>query len=266
MRTSWLKLLTGLAVAIGLSASMVPVAQAQTAITVGSDTTFPPFEWQKDGEIFGFDIDMIRAIGQAEGLEVTIKPMPFAGIVPSLQAGSIDVAVAGMTITKARMDNVNFSHAYYRSGLSVLVRADESDIQGFADLKGRVVATKKATSSVDYMMKNGVPTGSIKQFKDISSAYEALINGGADAVIFDHPVNIDFTNQNSKAKIVGELLTGEFYGIAVSKSKPELVEKMNAGLQKIKASGVYEQLFDKYFGGDKRGMIEGTENPADVAL
>src|SRR3546814_6294954 len=94
---------------------------------------------------------MINAIAKAEGLTVKIKTMPFNGIIPSLQAGSVDAAVAGITIKTSRMQNVNFSNAYYKSGLSVLVKKD-SKITGFDDLKGHVVATKKATSSVDYMM------------------------------------------------------------------------------------------------------------------
>src|SRR3546814_11820703 len=95
--------------------------------------------------------------------------MPFNGIIPSLQAGSVDAAVAGITIKTSRMQNVNFSNAYYKSGLSVLVKKD-SKITGFDDLKGHVVATKKATSSVDYMMDHGIDAKYIKQFQNIDVA------------------------------------------------------------------------------------------------
>lgn len=122
---------------------------------MGTDTTFPPFESEVNGKITGFDIDMIEAIAKAEGMTVTIKTMPFNGIIPSLQAGSVDAAVAGITIKTSRMQSVAFTDAHYKSGLSVLVK-DDSKIKSFADLKGHVVATKKATSSVDYMTKNGI--------------------------------------------------------------------------------------------------------------
>src|SRR3546814_10926581 len=79
------------------------------------------------------------------------------------------------------MQNVNFSNAYYKSGLSVLVKKD-SKITGFDDLKGHVVATKKATSSVDYMMDHGIDAKYITQFQNIDVAYQALVTGGADAV------------------------------------------------------------------------------------
>jgi polar amino acid transport system substrate-binding protein/glutamine transport system substrate-binding protein len=256
-----------LPLAMGLSGlALAPAAYAAdgNTIIVGADTTFPPFETQVDGKVTGFDIDMINEIAKAEGRKTEIKVLPFNGIIPSLQAGSIDAAVAGITITKDRLKNVDFSDAYYKSGLSVLVK-DDSKIAGFGDLTGHVVATKKATSSVDYMTEKGFKMDNVKQFQNIDAAYQALMTGGADAVIFDNPVNLDFANHHKGVKVVGGLLTGEYYGIAVSKSKPELVGKINAGLAKIKKNGEYQALFKKYFGGDVNGVVEGVEKPADVA-
>ncbi|MBB6486204.1 transporter substrate-binding domain-containing protein [Rhizobium lusitanum] len=244
----------------------VAIAQdAATSIVVGADTTFPPFETEKDGVVTGFDIDMINAIAKAENLTVSLKTLPFNGLVPSLQAGSIDAAVAGITIKTSRLKNANFSDAYYKSGLSVLVKKG-SDIKSFDDLKGHVVATKKATSSVDYLTGHGFSSDYIKQFQNIDAAYQALATGGADAVIFDNPVNVDFKSKHDNVETVGPLLTGEYYGIALSKSKPELVDKINDGLAKIRKSGEYHQLFVKYFGGDTSGEVNDVVKPDKVAL
>ncbi|WP_293029645.1 transporter substrate-binding domain-containing protein [Pandoraea sp.] len=240
-------------------------AAGKNSIVVGADTTFPPFETEVNGKVTGFDIDMIEAIAKAEGMTVEIKTMPFNGIIPSLQAGSVDAAVAGITIKKSRMQSVDFSDAYYKSGLSVLVMKD-SKIKDFADLKGHVVATKKATSSVDYMTSHGIDPNYIKQFQDIDTAYQALETGGADAVVFDNPVNVNFKTAHPNVKVVGPLLTGEYYGIAISKKDPTLVKKINDGLAKIKKSGEYHQLFVKYFGGDVSGAVNGVEKPAAVAV
>lgn len=243
----------------------IAVAQDATSIVVGADTTFPPFESEKDGVVTGFDIDMINAIAKAENMTVALRTLPFNGLIPSLQAGSIDAAVAGITIKASRLQNTNFSNAYYKSGLSVLVKKDSS-INSFDDLKGHVVATKKATSSVDYLTGHGFQSDYIKQFQNIDAAYQALETGGADAVIFDNPVNIDFKAKHDDVKTVGPLLTGEYYGIALSKTKPELVSKINDGLDKIRKSGEYHQLFVKYFGGDTSGEVNEALEPAKVAL
>lgn len=253
--------------AMGLaSLSLSPAALAAgDTMVIGADVTFPPFESQSaDGKVTGFDIDLIKGIAAAEDVKTEIRVMPFDGLIPSLQAGSIDVAVGGITITKARLKNVDFSDAYYLSGLSILVK-DGSPIKDFADLKGHVVATKKATSSVAYLEQHGFKMSDVKQFQSQDGAYQALVTGGADAVLFDNPVNLDFAAHHKGVKTVGGLLTGEYYGIAVAKSKPELVEKINGGLDKMKASGQYKALFEKYFAGDTSGMVNDVKKPADVA-
>lgn len=255
---------SGLALSFG-AVSTASAAGGSTNIVVGADTTFPPFETETNGEVTGFDIDMIKAIAKAEDMTVTLKTLPFNGIIPSLQAGSIDAAVAGITIKTSRMKNVDFSDAYYKSGLSILVKKD-SKIKGFDDLKGHVVATKKATSSVDYLTDHKFQSDYIKQFQNIDAAYQALETGGADAVIFDNPVNINFKTAHDNVKTVGPLLTGEYYGIAVSKKKADLTAKLNDGLAKIKKSGEYKKLFEKYFGGDMSGAVKGVEKPSSVAV
>lgn len=255
--------------ALGLAFTVTaPVASAQgskTNIVVGADTTFPPFETEVNGKVTGFDIDMIEAIAKAEHLTVTIKTLPFNGIIPSLQTGALDAAVAGITIKTSRLQNVDFSDAYYKSGLSILVKKG-SKIKDFADLKGHVVATKKATSSVDYLSQHGFDMSHVKQFQNIDAAYQALETGGADAVIFDNPVNVNFKTKQHNVKTVGPLLTGEYYGIAISKKRPELVAKIDAGLAKIKKEGIYHHLFVKYFGGDVSGEVNGVLKPASVAV
>ncbi|WP_175511545.1 basic amino acid ABC transporter substrate-binding protein [Alicyclobacillus macrosporangiidus] len=236
----------------------------QETILVGADTTFPPFESMQGGQVQGFDIELVQDIAQVENLKIEqIKTMPFEGLIPALQTDQVDVAVAGFTIKKSRLEKVNFSNAYYKSGLSILVKKG-SNIKGLDDLKSKVVATKKGTSSVDLLKKNGITN--IKQFDNIDQAYSALESGGADAVVFDNPVNINFKNQHDDVEIVGGLLTGEYYGIAVTKQKPELLQKINDGLQKLQQDGTYEKLFDKYLGGDKSGLVEGVKAPDDVAL
>src|SRR3546814_20599046 len=97
------------------------------------------------------------------------------------------------------------------------------------------------------MMDHGSDAKYIKQFQNIDVAYQALVTGGADAVVFDNPVNVNFKVQHKNVKIVGSLLTGEYYGIAVTKKEPELLKKINDGLAKIKKDGPYDNLLDKYF-------------------
>jgi glutamine transport system substrate-binding protein len=233
-------------------------------IVVGADTTFPPFESEPNGQVTGFDIEMIQDIAKLENLKISsTKTMTFTGLIPALQSGAVQVAVAGITIKQTRMEQVNFSNAYYKSGLSILVKSGSS-IHGLSDLKDKVVATKKGTSSVDLLKNNGIKN--VKQYDNIDDAYNSLKTGGADAVVFDNPVNINFKSLNQGYDIVGGLLTGEFYGIAVTKDDAGLLAKINDGLAKMQSNGDYAKLFDKYLGGDKNGLIDGVKDPASVAV
>jgi polar amino acid transport system substrate-binding protein/glutamine transport system substrate-binding protein len=239
-------------------------ARSQSAIVVGTNPTFPPFETMENGEVAGFDIDAMRAMAKSQNLNITFRSLPFNGIIPSLQAGALDAAASGITINRERLQSVDFTDPYYRSGLSVLVK-DGSKITGFADLKGHVIGTQKATSSVEYLSKHGMAEDHVKQFQDINGAYQALLNGGVDAVLFDNPVNVMFKNRHPGVKIVGDLLTGEYYGFAVSKKDPELVAKLNRRWAEIKKNGDYDRLFTKYFGGDMTGAVKGDMTAEQAA-
>jgi glutamine transport system substrate-binding protein len=245
------------------SASATANASSQKTIMVATSPTYPPFEYSKDNQIVGFDIAMIEDIAKLENLKVEFKTTPFDGIIPALQSGQVDASVAGMTIKQSRLAAVNFSNAYYKSGLSILTKTG-SNISSLSDLKGKIVATEKGTSSVDLLQKNGIKN--IKQYDYMNDAYNSLENGGADAIVFDNPSNILFMQSHKDVHTVGGLLTGEYYGIAVSKKDADLVTKMNDGLAKIQANGDYEKLFDTYLSGDKNGMVKGALSPDAVAL
>ncbi len=222
-------------------------------IVVGVDTTFPPFEMEQNGKVVGFDVDLIKAVTKAEGLKIKFKTMDFQGLIPALQTGTIDAAVAGMTITPQRAKVVFFSHPYYHSGLSILVKKSSS-IKCFKDLKGKKVAVKLGTTADILMSKT--PGVTVERFINIDDAYNQMQNGGADAVVFDNPVNLNYAKTHKNVHVVGKLLTGENYGIAVTKKEPWLLKAINDGLYKVYKSGEYARLYKKYFDGDKNGFMK----------
>ncbi len=228
------------------------LAKAEQVVKVGVDTTFPPFEMEKNGKVVGFDVDLVNAIAKVEGFKVEWHTMDFQGLIPALQTGTIQMAVAGMTITPQRAQVVYFSKPYYHSGQSILVKKD-SNIKDLADLKGKTVATKLGTTA-DIMLSK-MKDIKVERFTNIDDAYNQLQNGGAQAVVFDNPVNINYASTHKNVHTVGKLLTGEDYGIAVSKQDPKLLEIVNAGLEKIIKNGEYLKIYRKYFGSDDAGLI-----------
>ena len=157
------------AFAIGIGA-----AQADDLI-VATDTAFVPFEFKEGDKYVGFDIDLWDAIAQEIGVTYELRPMDFAGIIPALQTGQVDVALAGITIKPERQEVIDFSDGYYDSGLLLMVPAD-SKITSSADLAGKTLAVKTGTSSSDYAEENFKET-ELRKFPNIDNAYLELRTG-----------------------------------------------------------------------------------------
>jgi len=219
-------------------------------LRVGSEASFAPFEFQEEGskEYAGFDMDLIRAIGKQMGYEVQIQNMGFDGLIPALDASAIDVAISGMTITEERGKKISFSAPYYKAGLTVVVRSDDTTIKSFKDLDGKKIAVQLGTTSADEAKK--INNGQIREFNSAPESFLELKAGGVDAVINDKPVNDYYIAKagGKDAKVVGEPLTSEEYGMAMAKKNTELVEKVNKALEELKKNGEYEKLYVKWFG------------------
>jgi len=230
-----------LAFGLGLGA-----AQAQDLV-VATDTAFVPFEF-KDGDHYtGFDIDMWDAIAKEIGVTYELRPMDFAGIIPALQTGQVDVALAGITIKPERQEVIDFSDGYYDSGLMLMVPAD-SDIASFEDLKGKTLAVKTGTSSSDYAEENFKDT-ELRKFPNIDNAYLELRTGGVDAAMHDTPNVLYYINTagGGAVKAVGEQMMAHEYGIGFPKGS-EVTAKVNAALAAMKADGRYDAIYEKWFG------------------
>ncbi|WP_145411015.1 transporter substrate-binding domain-containing protein [Paenibacillus xylanexedens] len=219
--------------------------------TFGTDATYPPFEFEKDGKYVGIDIDLLNAIAEEEGFEVEIKPMDFKGIIPSITSNQLDGAIAGISITDERKKVVDFSDPYYQAGLSLIVNEDNTDIKSPEDLKGKTIAIKKGTSGANLADEYAKTYGAqVKYFDDSPSMYQEVANKNADATLEDFPV-ISYKiaiDPNSKLKIVGDRLNGDFYGIAVPKGDTELQKKINDGLKKLVENGKYDEIIGIYMG------------------
>ena len=151
-------------------------------LIVGTEPSFAPFEFpdKKSGEITGFDMELIKAMGKKAGFaKVTVKGMGFDALIPALDAGNIDVAIAGMSITDARKQKVNFTDPYYESGLATLVRKDNTTIKSLNDLKGKTIVTTGKGTTPEYVLRyilteNGVDPDNDVTLDFYSEATEAL--------------------------------------------------------------------------------------------
>jgi glutamine transport system substrate-binding protein len=217
--------------------------------TVGIDTTYPPFEFQVGGEYQGIDVELIKAIAENQGFEIQFRPMDFVGIIPALEEGELDLAIAGMSITEERQEVVDFSDPYFDAGLTLVTTKDNAEIASLDDLKGKIIAVKSGTTGSKFVGENREKYGyRIAYFDDSPSMFLEVANSHADALVEDYPViAYAITTRNLELKTVGERLTDEKYGIAVLKGQhSELLKQINEGLQEVKDNGTYEEIVNKY--------------------
>lgn len=231
-----------------------PSAEEGRVYLVGTEPTFPPFEYADEdtGEIIGFDVDLIKAIGQEAGIQVEIESMGFDGLISALQTQMIDIVIAGMTVTPERAEAVDFGPTYFDAYLRIAVAEGNEEIQSADDLQGKTVGVQIGTTGAlkaEELKQAGI-VKDVLTYNTVDVVFTDLIQGGVDAVINDSPVTEVYMSRNpGKVKMVGEPFEGESYAYAVAKGNEELLEKLNDGLEKVKEKGIFDELVMEYFGG-----------------
>ena len=184
------------------------------------------------------------------GLEIQFQSMPFDGLIPALQSKTIDAAISGMTITAERGQTVDFARPYFQSGLAIAVRQEnKGELKSFDDLENKKVAVAIGTTGAQEAAK--IPGVALSTFDNSALALQELSNGRVDAVVNDAPVTlyaIKVGNLNN-IEVVGELLTEEYYGIALPKNSPNL-EKINDALDELLKTNRYREIYQKWFAGE----------------
>ncbi len=237
-------------IAIGLGGAALANAD-EHMLEVVTDPSFVPFEMmdQETGEMVGFDMDIISELAERAGFEYNLRTMDFNGIIPAVQTGNVDIAIAGITITDERAEIVDFSDPYYDSGLRILVGANDDSVQDLEDLNGKKIGTKVGSTSYDFLQKNLGDDADITPYPGSSDMYMALLGGSVDAVFYDAP-NVGYFSQTKgegRVKVVGDLYEGQQYGIVFVQGS-EWVEPVNEALAEMKEDGTYDEIHAKWFG------------------
>ncbi len=229
-------------------------AAPEKVLKVVTEAGFAPFEFKEGNDEFvGFDMDIIRAIGEDQGYKVEISHMGFESLIPALQADKADCAIAGMSITPERQKSVDFAESYFDAGLIIAVAKDTEGIATLEDLQGKKIAGQVGTIGADACnsVKEKDPKTEIRTFDNIGEAFMELEKGGVDAVINDQAVTAYYiqTTGKDKTKMVGDLFSADdHYGIAVKKGNAEILKVINDGLASMRANGKYDEIYQKWFG------------------
>ena len=219
-------------------------------LSVGSCLDYRPFEFVKNGEETGFDVELSEEIAKRLGLEVEWVRANFDTIFTAVAGGQFDMVAAASTITEERQQTVDFSDPYFNARQSLTVNTNETpDIKSTDDLgEGDTVGVQKGTTGKAWAEENLRPNGvEIKTFEGAPQAFTDLEGGAIQAVVNDEGSSIAEVEQRSGLEVVEAIDTDEHYGFAFSKDNPELTEAVNGALAEIIEDGTYEQIFKKWF-------------------
>lgn len=219
---------------------------AKDKIYVGTNAEFPPFEYLENGEITGFDMDLVHEIGKIVDADIKIVDMAFDGLLPALQMKKVDLVIAGMTANEERMKTVSFTQPYYTASQVIIVKEGDSSIKSFADLKGKKVGVMLGFTG--DMVVSEIDGVKIERFNAAYAGIMALQAGKVEAIVLDSEPAKNYVAQNKGLVLADADAEQEEYAIAVRKNDKALLEKVEKALSEIKENGTYDKLIQKYFG------------------
>lgn len=255
------KLLAIALMALMLIGCFAGCASSPEKLLVATNAEFEPFEsLDADGNIVGFDIDLMNAIAEKMGYEVQYENMEFDGVVAAVANGTCDVAISGLTINNKRAKSVNFSDAYYSGAAQILIvgkndtyytgttKAELDEQLKFQTVGVCTGFTGQAYAEGDDEWEfEGIEGANVKIYENVSLAIADLKAGNISTIIMDDSVAKEAASNNSDAvKVIDVPLTIEEYGIAISKGNAELKDKVNAALSELVANGTVDKLLEQY--------------------
>lgn len=218
--------------------------KAATVLKMGTNATFQPYEYKEGEEFKGIDIDIAEAVAKELGMELEVVDMEFDSIITSVQKGEVDFGMAGMTVTDERKAEVDFTSSY-ATGVQVVIVPEGSDIKTIEDLDGKKIGTQLGTTG-DIYSKDDYGEENVVSYSKGADAIIALKGGDVDAVIIDNEPAKAFVADNDGLTILDTEYAIEDYAIAVAKDNTELLDKINAALEKLTADGTIDKIIAEY--------------------
>lgn len=220
-------------------------------LRVGFESGYMPFEMtNKKGDFIGFDMDFGRHMAKAMGVKFVPINTAWDGIIPALVTNKFDIIMGGMTITQERNLKVAFADPYIVVGQAILLNnKNEAAIKSYKDLNDpKYILTSRMGTTGEQAIKRMIPKATYKGFESEAEAGMEVINGKADALVYDLPfIGILFSSQGKgKTVFLDEPFTYEPLAWAVNQGDPDFMNFLNNFLRQCKGDGFYEKTYNKW--------------------
>jgi polar amino acid transport system substrate-binding protein len=237
--------------------------KARGKLVNGVEAATPPYEFIKDGEIVGFDIDLSRLFAESLGVDLEVIDTNWSGVIPSLYTKKFDMIWSAMPITENRAKAVTFSPPYTTDAPIFLIRPDDDSIKSVDDFKGKRLGSQLNSSVAEQSQKLSDEKGlgmDITLYDAIATAYLDLQNGNLDIVTTSKDAfTVLDQQQPGRFKPIFELPPNLFMAVAMRKQDTDLAAAVDAFLTEIKANGTLDELSRKWFGYAKEVPAEAPQ-------
>lgn len=218
-------------------------------LTVGTDTATKPFAYVEGDTITGFDVELIRAVGEKMGLEVSIVAQEFSTLLPAVVNGQIDTVADSVSMTDERKKTVDFSDPYYIDHVVVLNLEGSGITEEIESLSGKKIGVLQGTAQ-DAIATETFEGAEIVRFPDNVAAFQALKNGTIEGQFTDGVTASGFVDDNADLALqLGYGITTEDTpaGFPVKPGNPALVKALNEALAEVIQDGTYLELYEQFF-------------------
>ncbi|GMO56660.1 MAG: transporter substrate-binding domain-containing protein [Rickettsiales bacterium] len=218
-------------------------------LIVGISAIRPPFMYVNEkNEIVGFDPEVARTIAKKMGHTVKFQNMDFAGLIPSLTTGKIDIIISGLTIKEERKKQINFSIPYNQDSSNLFVLANKN-YKSINDLKGKKVGAEAGTNQQLYVEDMAKKIGfEAVIFDKADESFLAFSQEKVDAIVENKVLGREYakTGKTKIKSIGGEILISDF-GVGIRKNDEQLLNDINKVIAEMKKSGELKKIRSKYF-------------------
>jgi len=213
---------------------------------MSTNAAFPPYEMTTDdGGFEGIDVEIAGAIAGKLGLELVVDDMGFDAALLAAQNGQSDIVMAGVSVTEARQQVMEFSNSY-ATGVQVIIVKEGSPIATADDLgSAAMIGTQKATTGYIYC-SDDYGEDHVTAYDTGALAIQALLNDQVDCVVIDNMPAQEYVEVNPGLTILETEYVVEDYAIGFAKGNTALVEAVNKALRELTDDGTVQKILDKY--------------------